>query len=91
MKLTVPSPVVPERSIEHTQKRLTREPRPLELAACAQPYNPGSISHGPSVIDQASGQGVKDWPSPFFCVLIDGDEVEVNKNAKTNKVNIHLS
>ena len=27
----------------------------------------------------------------FFCVLIDRDEVEVNKNAKTNKVNIHLS
>ena len=26
----------------------------------------------------------------FVCVLIDGDEVEVNKNAKTNKVNIHL-
>ena len=65
MKLTVPSSVVPERSIEHTQKRLTREPRPLELAACAQPYNPGSISHGPSVIDQASGQGVEYWPSPF--------------------------
>ena len=27
----------------------------------------------------------------FFGVLIDQDEVEVNKNSKTNKVNIHLS
>ena len=40
------------------------------LTACAQPYNPGSISPGPSVIDQASGQGVEYWPSPFLYPLI---------------------
>ena len=42
----------------------------------------------PVVIDRACGQDWSDILAKFF---IDRDEVEVNKNAKTNKGNIRPS
>ena len=54
------------------------------------------ITPAVSAMDQAlltkhEVKGLRIGQVLFVCVLIDGDEVEVNKNAKTNKVNIHLS